>query len=271
MTTLSEAQVQEYADKGWIVIPALLDRDEVAVLNAAVEAVSISDGPEVARENNGDPHVVYGMHLLDDRFGALAHHPALVAAAEQLLGEKFFVHQSRVNVKQTDGSIVKWHQDFGTYHRVDGLPESKGIMIGVFLNDINPCNAPVLGIPGSHKHGIVSEAAIDPSNDDYETVARYRYDITPETIASLTDEHGIEPIMGPAGSVLLMDMTVVHGSTVNITPLRRVILYLNVSVISNKGESYERPEYYAARDFSPIIASGNNCLRDFANLDRELT
>ena len=56
--------------------------------------------------------------------------------------------------------------------------------------------------------------------------------------------------MGAAGSVLLMGMTVVHGSTVNITPLRRVILYLNVSTVDNRGESYERPEYYAARDFA---------------------
>ena len=72
--------------------------------------------------------------------------------------------------------------------------------------------------------------------------------------------------MGPAGSVLLMDMTVVHGSTINITPLRRVILYLNVSTVDNRGETYERPEYYAARDFSAIQAAGENCLRDFANM-----
>lgn len=205
------------------------------------------------------------MHLLDERFDRLAHHPALVAAAEKLLGGPFFVHQSRVNVKRTGGSIVKWHQDFGTYHRVDGLPKPDGIMIGVFLDDINPCNAPVLAIPGSHKHGIVSEAALDPSSEDFETVSRYRYDITPETIARLTEQHGMEPIMGPAGSLLLMDMTVVHGSSVNITPLRRVILYLNVSPVDNRGETYERPEFYAARDFSPIMSDNENCLRDLAD------
>ena len=43
-----------------------------------------------------------------------------------------FVHQSRINIKQQNGSIVEWHQDFGTYHRVDGIPEARGIMIGVF-------------------------------------------------------------------------------------------------------------------------------------------
>ena len=159
---------------------------------------------------------------------------------------------------------MKSHQDFGTYHRVDGLPRPDGIMIGVFLNDINPCNAPVLGIPASHVKGIVSEAALDPTSEDFEHVSRYRYDIMPETVASLTEEFGVEPIMGAAGSVLLMDMTVVHGSTVNMTPLRRVILYLNVSTVDNRGESYERPEYYAARDFAPVQAADENCLRGFA-------
>lgn len=261
---ISTQQVKEYHDKGWLVLPSVLDEVEIGVLNDAVEAVTSHEGPEVALEANGTPHVVYGMHLLDERLGMLVHHPDLVAAVKKILGKDFFVHQSRVNVKQTGGSIVKWHQDFGTYHRVDGLPRPEGIMIGVFLDDINPCNAPVLGIPGSHKGGIVSEASLDPSSEDFENVSRYRYDIKPETLASLTKENGMEPIMGPAGSVLFMDMTVVHGSTVNITPLRRVILYLNVSTVDNRGETFERPEYYAARDFSAIEASDENCLRNFA-------
>jgi ectoine hydroxylase len=258
-------QLETYRDKGWLVLPALLDNTEVAVLNDAVATVTEYDGPEVARENSGAPHVVYGMHLLDERFRMLARHPALVAAAKGILGKGFFVHQSRVNVKQTNGSIVKWHQDFGTYHRVDGLPRPDGIMIGVFLDEINPCNAPLLAIPGSHKRGIVSEAALDPSSDDFENVSRYRYDISPDTITNLTDQFGMEAIMGPPGSVVFMDMTVVHGSTVNITPLRRVILYLNVSAVDNCGETYERPEYYAARDFSAIQPGDENCLRALAS------
>jgi ectoine hydroxylase len=211
---------------------------------------------------------VYGMHLLDDRMAMLVRHPELVAAVERTLGKQFFVHQSRVNIKQMDGSIVKWHQDFGTYHRVDGLPRPDGIMIGVFLDDINACNAPVMAIPGSHRHGIVSEAALDPDSEDFDTVSKFRYDISPDTLSRLVHEHGIEPILGPAGSVLLMDMTVVHGSTVNITPMRRVILYLNVSAVDNRGETYQRPEWYAARDFSPVVAAGKDCLRDFAAIRR---
>lgn len=261
---LSDEQVETFKTKGWIVIPRAFDKDEVAVLNQAVDSVTLHEGPEVAREPDGAPHVVYGMHLLDDRFSALAHHPCIVETSEQLLGSQIFVHQSRVNVKQTGGSLVKWHQDFGTYHRVDGLPDPRGIMVGVFLDDINSCNAPVLGIPGSHEHGIVSKAFKDPTSEDFETVSKYRFDIPPETIASLVEQHGLEAIEGPAGSVLLMDMTVVHGSSVNISPLRRVILYLNVSAVDNRGETYERPEYYAARDFSPLQVAPEDCIRRFA-------
>ena len=263
--TLTEQQIQAYQEKGWILLPSLLDEIDVSVLNAAVDKVTALDGPQVAREPDGAPHVVYGMHLLDDRLQMLTRHPVILSPVEQLLGSKVFVHQSRVNVKQIDGSIVKWHQDFGTYHRVDGLPKPTGIMIGVLLDEINACNAPVLGIPGSHKQGIISRAFRNPDSKDFATVSKYRFDIPREKIAELVTDNGIEPIMGPPGTVLLMDMTVVHGSSVNITPLRRVILYINVSTIDNCGETYARPEYYAARDFSPLAAANNDCLKDFYN------
>ena len=46
----------------------------------------------------------------------------------------------------------------------------------------------------------------------------------------------------------------------NITPLRRLLLYINVSTVDNRGESFARPEYYAARDFSPLLPLGPDCL-----------
>ena len=73
--------------------------------------------------------------------------------------------------------------------------------------------------------------------------------------------------MGPKGSVLFMDMTVVHGSTVNIAPLRRVILYLNVCTTDNQGTSFGQPEYYAARDFNGIVPDGADCFDPLHQLE----
>jgi ectoine hydroxylase len=59
-------------------------------------------------------------------------------------------------------------------------------------------------------------------------------------------------------------MQVVHGSTVNITPLKRVILYLNVCTTDNQGTTFARPEYLAARDFNPIRSLPSDCLTSLA-------
>jgi ectoine hydroxylase len=257
---LAAEQAEEYRRRGWIVLPSALAAAELDVLEDAYSAVLGRDGPEVAREPNGEPHVLYGMHLWDDRFATLARHPAVLEPVMQLLGGGVFVHQSRVNTKQTGGSIVAWHQDWGTYHRVDGVPEPRGVMIGVFLDDVNACNAPILAVPGSHREGLVSEAVIDPGVPDARGAARHRFDITQTTMKRLVDRHGLEAIMGPRGSVLLMNMAVVHGSSVNIAPTRRVILYLNVSACDNQGRTFARPEWQAARDFGPLQPLGTDCL-----------
>ncbi len=261
---LDETTVTTYNERGWVVLPDAFSPTEVGVMEAAALKVLERPGPEIGREADGSPHVCWGMHLFDERFDALVHHPTLVDAGRQLLGEDVYVHQSRINMKQTNGSIVAWHQDFGTYHRVDGIPDARGIMIAVFLDDLRDVNAPLLAVPGSHREGLVSTAAVDPSSPDFDQVSKYRYDITPETMSRLVDQYGLESITGSAGSMLLMDMTVVHGSSVNISPFRRLVLYVNICPVDNRGESYERPEYYAARDFSPLMPDSTDRLAQFA-------
>jgi ectoine hydroxylase len=187
-----------------------------------------------------------------------------VGICEQLLGKPVYVHQSRVNAKQTGGAIVNWHQDFGTYHRVDGVPRPDGIMIAVFLNDVNDYNAPLMAVPGSHVEGVVSEASTETEAEDRDRASKYRYDITMERMSQLISDYGLEHITGPAGSVVFMNMQVVHGSTVNITPLKRVILYLNVCTTDNCGTAFRRPEYLAARDFNALAPAGEDCLTALA-------
>lgn len=260
---LTDEQKRDFNETGWLVLRDVFDNCEVEMLSKAALEVLERTGPEVGREADGSPHVCWGMHLFDERLKALTHHPVIVESSREILENDIYVHQSRINMKQTNGSIVAWHQDFGTYHRVDGVPDPRGIMIAVFLDDVTDVNAPLLAVPGSHKEGLVSTANLDPSSVDFEQVSKYRYDITNETMKSLVEANGLKSITAQAGSVLLMDMTVVHGSTVNISPYRRLLLYINVCPVDNRGESFERPEYYAARDFSAIRASSPENLRQY--------
>ena len=106
-------------------------------------------------------------------------------------------------------------------------------MIRIFLDDVTPCNAPLLAIPGSRKDGPVSEAIIDENVSDHKGAAKFRCDITDDTLSHLVNRKGIKSMDGPGGTVLLMNMAVVHGSSVNISPLRRLLLNTNVSAMGN--------------------------------------
>ena len=56
---------------------------------------------------------------------------------------------------ELDAAWLIRSQDFGTYHRVDMLPEPDGIMMAVFIDDVTELNAPLLAVPGSHAEGLV--------------------------------------------------------------------------------------------------------------------
>lgn len=256
---LNGEQRETYREKGYVLLPRLFSSAEVAVLEAATIEVLNRDGPEVVREADGAAHIVYGAHLFDDRLWALSRHPRIVGPLQQLSGSDVFVHQSRINAKQPKGATMDWHQDFGDYHRTDGVPEPRGIVVAVFLDEITACNAPLMCVPGSQREGLLA-GAINPDAEDHERAARYRYDISQEMMADLVERYGLEAVTGPVGSVLFMDGNVVHGSTVNITPLRRAILYVNVTTTDNSGGTFARPEYYAARDFSPLQPLDDDCL-----------
>ena len=260
--TLEQQQIDSFKQNGFITYPGLLSDEEVGVLETAMEAVIQREGEEVARESDGRPNIVYGIHHWDERFRALARHPKILKPAEALLDSKVFIHAARVNLKQTGGSYIDWHQDFGSYHFMDGMPEPRGLMIAVFLDDVTACNAPLLVIPGSHNYGAVKEVE---QQDDPQGPCVFK--VTPETVAEMVESHGVEAVMGPAGTVSFMQINMVHGSSVNITPLRRVLLYLILSAIDNRGETFQRPAWRATRDFTPLEPLGEDCLLAMINDD----
>ena len=113
---LTEDQCQEFRDRGWIVLSDVFGPEEVELLSDAALDVLERPGPEVGREADGSPHVSWGMHLFNEQLAVLCRHENLINPSRTLLDNEVYVHQSRINIKQTNGSIVAWHQDFGTYH-----------------------------------------------------------------------------------------------------------------------------------------------------------
>ncbi len=257
MMKLSEEQLATFERNGYVVVPDLFSVREVELMRNALADVVKLDRPELVRERNNDSvRLVYGADRFNTTFNCLVHHPRWIGPARQLLKGDVYLHQLRINPKAPfDGGGWWWHQDYGTWRFEDGMPSSRALMIGVFLDDMTECNGPLMVIPGSHRYGHIDDSQADRDKSGYTVM-----DLPQPVITKLVAEGGVEALTGRAGTLLFMHCNLVHGSAGNITPSTRTIAYLNVNSTDNTITQFGRAEYFANRDFSPLQPYGDDCL-----------
>jgi ectoine hydroxylase len=160
-----------------------------------------------------------------------------------------YLHQSRLNPKEGFGSGARWdwHQDYSAWQRVDGMVRPDCIMASVFIDDCSVERSPLLVIPRSHRHGFIDSIELHRDAKGYSL-----YELDRDTVARLADENGIEPLIGGAGTVALVDCNLIHGSANNISPWRRAILYLIYNACGNACTNGDRPWFQNHRDFTPL-------------------
>ena len=252
---LTAEQLSRFEREGYLFLENVFRPEEAALLRRAADRVLASGREEVWREDNGAPRSAFAAHRYDDAFARLGAHPRLVKPVEQLLGESVYMHQFKVNAKAAfDGAVWQWHQDFGVWHRDDGMPEPRAMNIAVFLDPVTAANGPLMFLPGSHREGVLE------AGHDLETTSYPLWTLDRETVARLADSGGIAAPLGAPGSVVMFHGNLVHASPPNISPWDRVIVYLSLCAVSNRIRRFKRPEWIAHRDFDPIRPLADDCL-----------
>ncbi len=254
---LTEQQLKEFDKEGYLFMPGMFSPDEAAVLAEEAKSVYASDRKEVWREDSGVARTAFAAHTYNDGFRRLGAHPRLIEPVEQLLDGPVYMHQFKVNAKAAfDGDVWQWHQDYGTWLRDDEMPEPRAMNIAVFLDDVTAANGPLLFIPGSHKQGVV-EAGHDLSTTSYPL-----WTLDNEKVSELAERGGCVAPTGPAGSMLVFSSLLVHASPANISPFDRTIVYLSLCHVDNHIRAFNREEWIAHRDFTPINALDDDCLQE---------
>ncbi len=253
---LSNSQLAQFERDGYLFFPSQFSPAEVKVLTDAVPGLYAQRRPENVREKTGDVvRTNFAAHMYSAPFARLARHPRMVAPVEQILGEKLYMHQFKINGKMAfDGDVWQWHQDFGTWTNDDAMPEARAMNVAIFLDEVNEFNGPLMFIPGSHRRGVL-EAGHDTATTSYPL-----WTIDHATIATLVARGGIVAPKGPAGSMLLFHGCLVHASTSNLSPWNRVSVYLSLCAVSNHIRRFKRPGYIAHRDFTPLECLPDDCL-----------
>ena len=258
---LTPEQKVHFDREGYLFFPGLFSSEETKTLVDAVPALYARREAYNVREKGSEAvRTNFAAHLYSEPFARLARHPRMVEPVEELLGEKLYMHQYKINGKMAfEGDVWQWHQDYGTWKNDDLMPEARAMNVAIFLDDVNEFNGPLMFIPGSHKEGVI-EARHDLTTTSY-PLWTLDHDLIRQLVARAGDKNGgiISP-QGPAGSMILFHSCLVHASTSNLSPWNRVSVYLSLCAVSNHIRRHKRPEYIAHRDFTSIKCLPDDCL-----------
>src|SRR5215470_8876820 len=96
---LSQQQIAEFDEQGYLFMPNCFAEEEVAALRSEAEKIYATNRQEVWRESSGAPRTAFAAHTYNEAFRILGAHPRLTEPVEQLFGEKLYMHQFKMNAK----------------------------------------------------------------------------------------------------------------------------------------------------------------------------
>jgi hypothetical protein len=259
---ITDKQVQDYRRDGYLLLPALFSPDEVQAMKDELAGIFEEDSPaRVMEKETGVVRSVYGSHRNNEVFARMVRDPRLLEPSRALLEDDVYVHQFKINAKLAfRGEVWEWHQDYIFWRNEDGMPTNNVVTVALFLDEVNEFNGPLLFVPGSQKGGVIEPRARNEAEGGAESwkadvAAALSYTVQQDTLAELVEDGGITAPKGPAGSVLLFDGNVVHGSAPNMSPFDRMLALVTYNAVSNAptGGRKVRPDFLCSRDFTPVV------------------
>lgn len=253
---LSQEQLSDFENNGFLVIPDLFSIEEVAALRSAMDRVFDEEHPGNIREKkSGVVRTAMGLHLRDQTFARLVRHPRLVKPAQQIAGKDLYVQQVKINVKAAfDGELWQWHQDFATHHEDDGSPLPLALNLHVFLDDVTEFNGPLYFLKGSHRFGSVA------TRHDTVSTSYPLWVVEEEKVREISKTCSMVSATGRAGTALIFGDCLVHGSPGNISPSNRSIFSLILNPVSNAYTKTVREDFRHHRDLTPVVPLADDCL-----------
>lgn len=230
---LSQQQIDEFYNDGWIILPDLFGPNDIEVMRRCFDDLVVrarklrttqtSDGSHfVLAQDNDDviiKRVVWAGGCQPELL-RIGEDPRLLGPVLQLLGSDSAEHLlSQAHFKRPgDGVRFDWHQDIchrdrgpGTWEDVNG--RGSYVQTALCVDDMTTDNGPLLLVKGSAKWG-----RIDLGEHDYDKDCESH-------LPDRFDEKNVVTVTAQAGTVLLFGPYTVHASFENTSKtLRRLFI-----------------------------------------------
>jgi non-haem Fe2+, alpha-ketoglutarate-dependent halogenase len=199
---LDPRQVTAYEEDGVLAPVAVLEAHEVS--HFASELGRLRSALGGARKRLDQCHLYFAWAY------ALATHPVVLDAVEDLLGPDVLVHSSRVFYKPPrDPAFVSWHQD----GRYSGLNDHPVTTAWIALSESAPESGCLRVLPGSHRRGVYPHA----EHVSTDNLVNHGQEVELEISAVEVRDVPLRP-----GEMSLHHINTVHGSRPNGSGWERV-------------------------------------------------
>jgi ectoine hydroxylase len=133
----------------------------------------------------------------------------------------------------------------------------RALSVSLLLTRNTEHNGPLMVLPGSHLRYIRCVGETPPDHFK-QSLRKQTYGVPDRnSLTRLAADHEIISCTGEAGTVVMFDCNLMHGSSANITPLARHNVFLCYNSVENKlvepfGGTPPRPLFLAERDVAVV-------------------
>ncbi len=239
MNTLSQQQVDQFQNAGYLTGIDVFSASEVEDLNQGLDALcqllAPGESTKEIREWHESSRWLYDI-CMDNR---------LLDIVEDLLGD-FYMWASNYFIKEPHSpETVAWHQD-SYYWPLDPI---KSLTVWIACNDSDEGNGAMEVIPGSHKTGLLQHSRLEEKDTDSVLLL--------ECEGGQFSEDDAVPLIIKAGQVSIHDDKIVHGSPGNPSDRRRAALTVRYSPSDVKCDLSVNPNFKIYHCRGKKVDNGN--------------
>jgi non-heme Fe2+,alpha-ketoglutarate-dependent halogenase len=200
---LSKEQIEHYHELGFVAPIDVISEDEAGDYLQRLQAAEVDYPKQLNAENRNNAHLAFS--FLDE----LVHHPLILDAVEDLIGDSFSLWGSVLFIKEPESKhFVSWHQD-ATYM---GVEPQNFVTPWVALSASNLEMGCMSMIPGSHR---------DVIQPHQETFHEDNILTRGQQIQEVDESLAVDLVLKP-GQMSLHHARTIHGSRPNRSNQRRV-------------------------------------------------
>jgi len=170
---LSEAQLAQYADDGFVLCPEYFLDKEISLLARAAKEDRALDQHSFSKDDGegGAVRLALWNHPGDGLYGMFSRCRRVADVADQILGDEAYHYHSKMVMKDArTGGAWAWHQDYGYWYQ-NGVLTPNLVSVMIAVDDANIENGCLQVIRGSHKLGRIDHVLTgDQAGADMERV-----------------------------------------------------------------------------------------------------